>query len=172
MGIETAAIVVAAVSVAASTYAGVQQNKAQKKAAGAQEEAAETASAQQKNQEMEARREQVRRQRIQAAQIQQAASNQGVASSSGEFGSLSALSTNVGANLANMSSQSLAAQGIGNAQQQATNFQGQAQQWGMYGQVAGGLGSLALTAGTSFAKSSTTKPAGISQAIGTPTGHN
>ncbi len=92
--------------------------------------------------------------------------------SSGEFGSLSALSTNVGANLANMSSQSVAAQGIGNANQQAANFQGQAQQWGMYGQIAGSVGSIAGTyAQSDMAKNwGTQNPAPITQAVGTPTG--
>lgn len=92
--------------------------------------------------------------------------------SSGEFGSLSALSTNVGANLANMSSQSVAAQGIGNANQQVANFQGQAQQWGMYGQIAGSIGSLAGTAGAAFNSAPSSQPAPITQAVGTPTGHN
>ncbi|QHJ80870.1 MAG: hypothetical protein [Bacteriophage sp.] len=169
---QAAALVVVAIAAVASTAAAVQQNRAQKRAAGAQQDAADTASAQQKNQEMEARRQQVRQQRIRTAQVQQAASSSGASQSSGELGSLSALGTNVGANLASMASQSLAAQGIGAANQRSLDYQQKAQQWGMYGQVAGSIGSLAGTGAAAFNSAPTGQAAPISQAVGTPTGHN
>lgn len=144
MGIETAIIATAAVAAAGTAYGAVQQNRAQKRAAGAQQDAADTAAAQQRNQEMEARRQQIRQQRIRTAQVQQAASNAGVSQSSGELGSLSALSTNVGANLANMAAQSRAAIGIGEANQSAANAIASGNNQAMYGQ---GVASLANLAG-------------------------
>lgn len=147
---QAAALVVVAIAAAATTYSQVQQNRAQKSAARAQKEASDVSQAQQKNQEMEARRQQIRQQRIRQAQVQQAAANTGVSDSSGELGSLSALSTNVGANLANISSQAVAAQGIGAANQRATDFMGKSQQWGMYGQIASSVGSLAGGASSMF----------------------
>jgi len=85
--------------------------------------------------------------------------------SSGEFGSLSALSTNVGSNLANMSAQSTAAAGIGAANQSALNAQSQGQTWGMYGSIAGSVGSLAGAAGAAFnsAPTNTNQPAPITR---------
>lgn len=162
---QAAVLAVVAIAAAVSTYSAVQQNRAQKAAAREQKNAADISTAQQQNQEMQARREQVRRQRITAAQIQQGASNQGASASSGEFGSLSALSTNVGANLANMAAQSKAAAGIGAANQAAVNAQSQGATWGSYGQIAGSVGSLAGAAGATFnsAPSSTNQPAPITR---------
>lgn len=167
---QAAVLAVVAVAAAASTYSAVQQNRAQKRAAGAQQDAADTAAAEQKNQEMEARRQQIRQQRIRTAQVQQAASNAGASQSSGELGSLSALSTNVGANLANMASQVKAAEGIGAANQRVLDAQSNASQWGLYGSIAGSVGSLAGAA--AFSGMGAQDPAPISQAVGTPTGHN
>jgi len=163
MGIETIAIVATAAGLAGSAYSAVQQNRAQKKAAGAQKDAADTSAALQKNQEMEARRKQIREQRIRAAQIEQSASNQGVSYSSGQLGSISALTTNVGSNLAAMSAQNYAANGIGQANQTAVNAQSSSQQWGMYGSLFGGVTSLAGSAASSFAKADTSQPAPITR---------
>ncbi len=163
MGIETIAIVATAAGLAGSAYSSIQQNRAQKRAAGAQKDASDTSAAMQKNQEMEARRKQIREQRIRAAQIEQSASNQGVVASSGELGSISALSTNVGSNLAAMSAQSYGAAGIGAANQAAVNAQADSQQWGMYGSLFGSIGSLGGQALMAGAKTSTNQPAPITR---------
>lgn len=137
MGIETAAIVVAAVGAAATTYSVTEQQRQSKRAAGAQKEASDIAEAQRKNEEMDQRRQQVRQQRIRAAQIEQGAANQGASDSSGELGSLSALSSNVASNLATMSGRSAAASGIYSANQRALNAQSAAQTAGAIGQIGG-----------------------------------
>lgn len=137
MGVETAAIVVAAVGAAATTYSVTEQQRQSKRAAGAQKEASDIAEAQRKNEEMDQRRQQVRQQRIRAAQIEQGAANQGASDSSGELGSLSALSSNVASNLATMSGRSAAASGIYSANQRALNAQSAAQTAGAIGQIGG-----------------------------------
>ncbi len=153
MGLETAAIVVAAVGAATSVYSTVQQAAAGKKQSGAMKEASDVAAAQQRQQEQEQRRQQVRQQRIRAAQIEQGAANQGVSSSSGELGSLSALSTNTANNLAFMSGSRLAASGITGANQSAMNAQQQGQTWQAVGNIAGTVSGLAApAAGKGLAK--------------------
>lgn len=137
MGVETAAIVVAAVGAAATTYSVTEQQRQSKRAAGAQKEASDIAEAQRKNEEMDQRRQQIRQQRIRAAQIEQGAANQGASDSSGELGSLSALSSNVASNLATMSGRSTAASGIYSANQRALNAQSAAQTAGAIGQIGG-----------------------------------
>lgn len=146
MGIETAALVVAAVGAATTVYSTVEANRAGKKAAGAQKEAADVAAAQQKQADAEARRKQIREQRIRAAQIEQGASNQGVSGSSGELGSLSALATNSASNLAVMSGNQRAAEGIGASNQRALNAQSDAQQAQALGGIASTVTSLAAPA--------------------------
>lgn len=172
MGIETAIVAAVAASVVGAAYSTVQQGRAQKDAAKAQREASDINQAQQKTQEMEARRQQIRQQRIRAAQVEQAAANTGTSASSGELGSLSALSTNVGSNLANMSGQALAAQGIGATNQSVADAMASSQRWGMIGQISSGVGSLAGSASSLISTASVTQPAPISQSVGTPTGHN
>ena len=137
MGVETAAIVVAAVGAAATTYSVTEQQRQSKRAAGAQKEASDIAEAQRKNEEMDQRRQQIRQQRIRAAQVEQGAANQGASDSSGELGSLSALSSNVASNLATMSGRSAAASGIYSANQRALNAPSAAQTAGAIGQIGG-----------------------------------
>jgi len=147
MGIETIALVVAAVGATATVAGTMQQNRQARKAAGAQKEASDVSSAQQRIEDMEQRRQQIRQQRIRQSQIEQSASNAGVSESSGELGSLSALSTNAASNLAMMSGRNLAAQGIGAANQQAANAQGQAQTWGAISQLGGAAMRLGVQGG-------------------------
>lgn len=146
MGLETAAIVVAAVGAATSVASTVQQARAGKKQSSAMREASDVASAQQKQQEMEQRRQQVRQQRIRSAQIEQGAANQGVAGSSGELGSLGALSTNTANNLAFMSGSRMAANGITAANQRGLNAQQDASTWGAIGNISSTVTGLAAPA--------------------------
>lgn len=153
MGLETAAIVVAAVGAATSVYSTVQQAQAGKKQAGAMKEASDVAAAQQRQQEQEQRRQQVRQQRIRSAQIEQGAANQGASASSGELGSLSALSTNTANSLAFMSGSRLASQGITNANQRGLNAQQDASTWSAIGNISSTVtGLVAPTAGAGLSK--------------------
>lgn len=120
MGVEVAIAVVALAVAGAATYSA---NRQAKKAAEAQREASNINQASDRNKEADARRQQIREQRIRVAQVEQSAQNTGVSSSSGELGSLSALTTNAGANLASMSGQGLANQGIAQQNQNALNAQ-------------------------------------------------
>lgn len=153
MGLETAAVVVAAVGAATSVYSTVEQARAGRKSASAQKEASEISAAQQRNADAEARRKQVREQRIRAAQIEQGAANQGVSNSSGELGSLSALSTNSASNLAFMSGNTNAAAGITAANQRSLNAQSDAQTAGAIGGIASTVTGLAApSAGAGLSK--------------------
>lgn len=136
MGVELAVAVVSLAVAGASTYAANQQAK---KSASAQKEASNISAASERNREADARRQQIREQRIRVAQVEQSAQNTGVTSSSGEIGSLSALSTNAGANLASMSGQGMANQGIAQQNQAALNAQ---VKQGTYQAVGGFAGSL------------------------------
>lgn len=142
MGAEVA-IAVAAIGAATTVYATTEQQRQAKKSASAQKEASDISAAQQKNDEMNQRRQQIRQQRIRAAQIEQGAANQGVSDSSGELGSLSALSTNVSNNLATLSGKSLASSGIYSATQRAANAQQAGQTAAAYGQIGGMAMNLA-----------------------------
>lgn len=146
MGIETAAIIVAAIGAAATVYGTTQSQRASKKAANSQKEASDIAAAQQKQQMMDERRNQIRQQRIRTAQIEQGASNVGASMSSGELGSLSALSTNVSNNLARLSGSNLAAQGIASANQSTLNAQQDIQTAGAISSLGGSALSLAAPA--------------------------
>lgn len=153
MGIAEAAIVVAAVGAATTVYSTVEQQRAGKRSAAAQKEGADTAAAVQKSQDMEARREQIRKQRIRQAQIEQGAANQGVSASSGELGSLSALSTNTAASLALMSGSQLGAKGITEANQTMLNQQQKVQTWQAVGSIGSAVTGLAApSAGAGISK--------------------
>ena len=175
MGIETAGIVVAAVGAASTVYSVSEQQRQSKKAAGAQKEASAIAEAQRKNEEMDQRRQQIRQQRIRAAQIEQGAANQGASDSSGELGSLSALSSNVASNLATMSGRSAAASGIYSANQRALNAQSAAQTAGAIGQIGGAAMNLAApAAGAGLAKlfGDSTGVSGLSEQLDTTIQNN
>lgn len=140
MGIETAAYAAyaayAAAAVAAvGTVANMQQ---QKKAGKAQEEAQDISTAQQKSVDLANRRQQLREERIRRAQIEQASSNQGVGGSSGEAGAVSALGSQVGANIASINQGQKAAEGISGAMSRAAGATQRAQ-------VAQGVASLSGT---------------------------
>lgn len=79
----------------------------------------------------------------------QASQNTGVAGSSSQFGSVGALGTLTGANVANMQSSAAAARGIGVQNQRIASAQSEGQLWGTIGGIsgsvfgaAGGFGSL------------------------------
>lgn len=141
------AVAVAALAItAASTAYSVDQ---QKKAGKAQQEGQDIASAQQKSVDLANRRQQIREERIRRAQIEQAAANQGAGGSSGEAGAISALGSQVGANIASINQGQLAASGISNAMsraagatQRAQVAQGVANLSGTIFQGAGGFGSV------------------------------
>lgn len=147
MGIETIALAVAAVGAVTTVAGTIEQNRAGKKSAAAQKEAADISGAQQKNQEMEQRRQQVREQRIRTAQIQQSASNTGVAGSSGELGSIAALNTSTGSNIAFSKGATLASEGISAQNQNAADASMRGQLAGSIGQLGGSMISLGMAGG-------------------------
>ena len=163
MGIEVAIAITAATAAvgAASSYVA---NRAQGKAADAQKEASNVASAQQKQQEMDARRNAYRQQRIKAAQISQGAANTGTQMSSGEIGSLSALSTNAGTQLASLAGADLSNQGIASANQSYADNLGKASTWSSIGQISSAIGTFGSAAaeklGTNAAKGTGWESAG------------
>jgi len=129
-----------AILIMASISAGVsysQNKKAQASAGKAndkQTNAQEAADA-------EMRRQRVREARVKRAQIIQVAGGAGVAASSGVGGAVSSLDTQVGSSVAFQAGQQQAAEIIGGYQQDATDHASKSQ-------VAGQVGSLALSAYT------------------------
>ena len=146
MGLEVAAVITAVAAVA-GTYSSIKANQAQKAANADAKEASNVAAAQQKQQEMDARRNAFRQQRIRQAQIEQGAANTGTQSSSGELGSLAALSTNAGTKLSALSGASLANQGIAAANQAGMDAQGSAQNWQAMGSIFSTVGRAAGSSG-------------------------
>lgn len=141
MGAEVATIglVVAAVGAASSIYGQVESSRQASKAAKSQKEAQEVSAAQQRVEQAEQRRQQVRQERIKRAQIEQASANTGVSGSSGELGSVSALGTNMGNNLAISSGRTVAANAITGLNQATASAQSR-------GATAGAIGSLGSAA--------------------------
>lgn len=103
---STVLAVTAAVAVGVTAYSMHQQQRAASRAQDRADRAAEEQKrinaeqrASQAAQAAQERRKQVREERIRRARIMQSAENTGVTDSSGALGSVSALSTNLGANL-------------------------------------------------------------------------
>lgn len=134
MGVETVALAALAVASASTVYSIAEQRKAGK----AQQEGQDIATAQQKSVDLANRRQQLREERIRRAQIEQAASNQGAGGSSGEAGAISALGSQMGANIASINQGQLAASGISNAMSRAAGATQRAQ-------VAQGVANLSGT---------------------------
>ena len=122
------------VSMASTAYSISENRQAGKK----QQEAQDISTAQQKSVDLANRRQQIREERIRRAQIEQAAANQGAGGSSGEAGAISALGSQMGANIASINQGQKAAEGIGNAMSAAAGH-------GQKAQVAQGVASLSGT---------------------------
>lgn len=144
MGTEVA-IGALLVSAASTAYSISENRQAGKK----QQEAQDISTAQQKSVDLANRRQQIREERIRRAQIEQAAANQGAGGSSGEAGAISALGSQMGANIASINQGQKAAEGIGNAMsaaagsaQRAQVAQGVANLSGTIFQASGGFGSV------------------------------
>ena len=133
MGTEIA-IASLIVSMASTAYSISENRQAAKK----QQEAQDISTAQQKSVDLANRRKQIREERIRRAQIEQAAANQGAGGSSGEAGAISALGSQMGANIASINQGQMAAAGISNAMSAAAGH-------GQKAQVAQGVASLSGT---------------------------
>ncbi len=102
------------------------------------------------------RRQQIREERVRRAKVIQQSQNTGVSDSSGELGSTSGLSTQLGANLGNNTGRLNSANNISGFAQNAADFNSQAENslykanmWGQIGSVsmsifsaAGGFGAM------------------------------
>ena len=144
MGTEVA-IASLIVSMASTAYSISENRQAGKK----QQEAQDISTAQQKSVDLANRRQQIREERIRRAQIEQAAANQGAGGSSGEAGAISALGSQMGANIASINQGQVATAGISNAMsaaaghgQKAQVAQGVASLSGTIFQASGGFGSI------------------------------
>ena len=164
-GAVAAALALTAVSSVATIQQQRAANKANKKAAKEQEKARQDQRALQHQMRGEERREQIRAERIRRAQIEQAAENTGTAGSSGEFGAVSSVSSQFGANMGSIFGQQMHGDNITRHTQSAADYMGQAQQhqanaslWGQVGQ----FGSAAFQAGGGFSAlgGSSTSPTG------------
>jgi len=149
MAIATSTIIAAAaVAVAAgSAYAANEQSK---DAASSRKKAGKVSQAEQDAKANEGRRQQIREERVRRASIMQSSENTGVAASSGELGSLSALGSQVGGNVSSINQQQSSANAITGYNQSAANLDyraGQTQQIGNFaGTVFGVAAPMAIKA--------------------------
>lgn len=126
---------IALASLAVSAVAGYQQYEAAKDSAKAREEGQDIQAAQGTIEQRRGTRQAIREERIRRARIMQASENTGVSGSSSQFGSIAALSTLTGSNVAAGRGRTAAARGIGRTNQTALDAQTQGQLWGAVGQV-------------------------------------
>jgi len=124
MGIE---LIVALGSLAVGAGSAIASNTAQKKAAGAQEKIQGEQKAQNAAQAASERRSQVREERVRRARVMQSSENTGVGESSGEFGALGTLGTNLAVNMGSNAGKLAASERTSGYAQDAANFMGQAQ---------------------------------------------
>lgn len=159
MGVETGLAVAALVVGGVSAY---EANRQQKKAADKEEDAQAAALAEQKAQQAQQTRAQIREERIRRAQILQSSENTGVSASSGALGSVGALQTNVGANLAAATRSANTTTAITGFQQQAADYRSKANTI----QAVGNLTSSAIFAGGGlFANSATPTDTGVNAPV-------
>ena len=154
MAAVSSIVAVAGLAVAAGgAIASYTQNRAAQRSQQRAEDRAETAQQQQEAanaaQAAAAQRQQIREERIRRGAIVNAAANTGTSGSSGEAGALGSLATQQGANMGFNTASYQRGQRIGQLNQEAADFMGQARtrssQASMYGQL-GNLGSSAFTA--------------------------
>ena len=125
--------VIELVALAVTAATGIKQAAQARKAARAQREASEISTASQQIQDRAERRKALREARIRRAIIENSAVQSGAEGSSGEFGATSALQSNVGASIANQTSQSLASRGITRQNQIAAEAESRFDQIGAFG---------------------------------------
>lgn len=101
MGIEigTALLLSTAASTAATIYSGEMQKEAASRSAAAQNRARNEQMAANAAEAARERRQQIREERVKQARIMQASTNTGVAESSGEFGAIGSIATQVNSNI-------------------------------------------------------------------------
>lgn len=134
MGVGAA---IAAVSLAVSAASAYKQQQAAQEAADERKEAQEKQLAQGQNRQNQQRRQQIREERIRRARILQASQNTGVGASSSQTGSLGALGTQTGANIAFMQSETQANRGISSNNQAALDARTKGELWSGIGQISG-----------------------------------
>lgn len=98
-GLEIALYTIAAASTASAVYSGEVQKDAANKSASAQNRARNEQAASNAAEAARERRQQIREERVKQARIMQASSNTGVAESSGEFGAIGSIATQVNSNI-------------------------------------------------------------------------
>lgn len=130
--VSTVLIASAAVAAAGTAYSVHQQNKA----ADAQEKAEKIAQGQSRIDQQNNRRQQIRQERIRRAQILQGSENSGVAGGSGEVGSISAMQSITGSNVASSFQADRTSARLTSLSQASRN----AQQRAATGQAVAGLG--------------------------------
>jgi len=131
--------IVAAAALAVTAVSAYRQYQSAQDAADAREEAQDISTAQGTNRQNQQRRQQIREERIRRARILQASQNTGVSGSSSQLGALGSLGTQTAGNLAFMSSDTRAARGVGQANQQALDANTRGSLWQGVGQLSGSV---------------------------------
>lgn len=142
MGFEIGAVI-AGLSAVVGVVGQVAASNAAGAAARAQKEANNISAAQNKVDSLESRRQRVREERIRRARILAASENAGTSNSSGELGSIGALTTNLGTMVSSSAGQSKANDGINKFNQKSADLNNQAQTIsGFTGAIQNGLSSF------------------------------
>lgn len=142
--------VVAAAAVATVGVTAYEQRQQQKSAEKKQKEARAVSQAEKAAQQAAQTRQQIREERIRRAQILQQSQNTGVASSSGSLGSIGALQTSIGSNIAAASRQANSYAAISNLEQGAADHLSKASEIGAIGGFIGtaiSIGGAAYSGG-------------------------
>lgn len=132
MGLE---LILGAASLAVGVISGASASAAQKQSATAQKQANAIQMAQTRVTALEERRKLLREERIRRALLAQGSINAGTGGSSGEFGAVSAMGTNVGGIVSAASGATAANEGINMWNQKAINFDNKAREILSWGQV-------------------------------------
>lgn len=144
MAAVTTIVAAAALAVAAgSAYTQAQEAKS---AASDRKKAGKIQQAENQASSNESRRQQIREERVRRASILQSSQNTGVSASSGQLGSISALGSQVGGNVSNISRQETSAGAITNLNQSAANADFRGNQAAQIGSFAGTVFSLTAPA--------------------------
>lgn len=123
MGADPISITIAAVTAANAANDIITNKSAMEDAEKANRRAAATAQNERMNRDLETKRQQLRQERVRRAQIAQSSQNTGVAASSGQVGAESAINTQTGQNISNITSEQQANLAIGYYQQKAADAQ-------------------------------------------------
>lgn len=139
-----AATSIAIAAVVVSTAMSYKSYQEQQAAAKQEKKARRVATAVEEARNIAQRRKLAREESIRRAMIRSQSVASGTTGSSGEFGSLSAISTNVGTRVSEFKGESLGNTAIQNYVDRAASYRANAQRWELLANVSGNVAAVAM----------------------------